>query len=128
MYLHSSNNNRAATVLQSFEEAVNEYGFPSRVRADKGGENVDVSWFMLNHPQRGPGRESMITGLLCFMLCFILYIKHEAQCLILLLKRMILEGEIRDAKRRTFDLISKHSLNINFPCIFVMSFTVNPNL
>jgi len=32
------------------------------VKSDKGAENVDVAWFMLNHPQRGPGRGSMIKG------------------------------------------------------------------
>ena len=43
--------------------AVQEIGLPSRVRSDKEGENVDASWYMLSHPQREPGRGSMITGL-----------------------------------------------------------------
>ena len=34
---------------------------------------------------------------------------------------MILEGEIKDAKNeQLFSLISKHSLNITFLCIFFM--------
>ncbi|KAK3732013.1 hypothetical protein QZH41_016884, partial [Actinostola sp. cb2023] len=61
VFLHASDNNRADTVLQQFLGAVDECGLPSRVRSDKGGENVDVSWYMLSHPQRGPGRGSMIT-------------------------------------------------------------------
>lgn len=62
VYLHASNNNRASTVLTLFRNAVAEYGLPSRVRCDKGGENYDVGSFMLNHPNRGPGRGSIIAG------------------------------------------------------------------
>ena len=53
VYLHCSNNNRAETVLQLFQTAINHYGLPSRLLTDKGGENVDVSMFMLRHPARG---------------------------------------------------------------------------
>ena len=62
VYLRASPNNRANTVLRCFLDAVRQYGLPSRVRCDKGGENVSVSEFMPNHPERGPGRGSCITG------------------------------------------------------------------
>lgn len=62
VYLHCSNNNRAETVLTLFNEAIQSYGLPSRVRCDHGGENVDVSMFMLSHPLRGPGRGSVLVG------------------------------------------------------------------
>ena len=41
-YLQVSTNSRAATVLSAFQNAVQEYGLPSRVRMDAGGENVLV--------------------------------------------------------------------------------------
>ena len=60
VFCKCSGNNRAATVLESFRDAVQQFGLPSRVRSDKGMENIDVARFMLEH--RGTGRGSMITG------------------------------------------------------------------
>ena len=62
MFLKVSNNNRASTVLSAFTEAIQEYGLPSRIKTDRGGENVQVSEYMLHHPDRGPGRGSVIAG------------------------------------------------------------------
>ena len=65
MFLECSTNNRAATVLSLFQRAVLLFGLPSRVRADQGGENVDVAWLMFTHPLRGPDRRSFIAGKSC---------------------------------------------------------------
>ena len=62
VFLKASTNNKAETVLGCFLEAVECHGLPSRVRCDKGGENVGIREFMLTHPNRGPGRRSCITG------------------------------------------------------------------
>ncbi len=62
VFLACSTNNEASTVLQLFRSAVEEFGLPSRVRSDKGGENTDVAWYMLTHPLQGPDRGSHIAG------------------------------------------------------------------
>lgn len=60
VYLHCSVNNKAETVLCLFQEAVEAYGLPSRVRSDQGRENTSVALYMLRN--RGIDRCSMITG------------------------------------------------------------------
>lgn len=62
VYLKANTNNSAATVFQLFLGAVEKFGLPSRVRSDKGGENMDIARYMLSHPLRGPDRGSHITG------------------------------------------------------------------
>ena len=62
VFIHCSTDNTAGTVLGLFQNAVDLFGLPSRVRTDKRGENVGVAQYMLNHPLRGPGRASHITG------------------------------------------------------------------
>ena len=61
-FFKCSTNNLASTVLDCFLQAVGSFGLPSRVRSDKGGENVDVARYMLSHPLQGPDRGSHIAG------------------------------------------------------------------
>ena len=61
LYLHCANNNLATTVLEQFLSATIRYCFvPSRVRCDKGSENIEVAKFMLL--ERGFDRGSVLTG------------------------------------------------------------------
>ena len=60
IYLHCANNNLASTAMRLFEAAVHVYGLPSRVRGDRGGENVDIADFMI--ARRGEGRGSFLCG------------------------------------------------------------------
>ncbi len=59
-FISCSNNNRAATVLAGFKTAVERYGCPSRLRTDRGGENVSIVDYMIMN--RGAGRNSAILG------------------------------------------------------------------
>ena len=62
IYLRCESNNRAETVLRIFLDGVRKHGLPVRERGDRGGENVAVAKFMLEHPLRGIGRGSFISG------------------------------------------------------------------
>ena len=55
-----TNNNKAITILNCFLKAVDSYGLPSRVRSDKGLENVLEADYMVE--KMGTNRGSMITG------------------------------------------------------------------
>ena len=58
--LKCSDNNKADTILTCFVDAVRKYGLPSRVRTDKGLENVGIAQYMIEN--RGTSRGSLIAG------------------------------------------------------------------
>ncbi|XP_062851902.1 uncharacterized protein LOC134314975 isoform X2 [Trichomycterus rosablanca] len=60
MYLGAATNNLSSTALTFFQESVDRFGFPLRVRADQGVENVQIARFMFT--VRGTGRSSFISG------------------------------------------------------------------
>ena len=72
IYLKATDNNRAETVLALFTEAVDRLGLPSRVRSDRGGENVDVARFIrvLAEVALLLGALSIISGLSAFGVMF----------------------------------------------------------
>ena len=60
VFLRASDNNRSSTVLESFVGAIARHGVPSRIRTDRGGENVDICMAM--NIFRGTRRGSAIQG------------------------------------------------------------------
>ena len=60
VFLQASTNNRADSVLNLFMEAIQRCSLPSRVRSDRGLENIAVGRFMIE--ARGKNRGSIITG------------------------------------------------------------------
>lgn len=57
VFFHCFINNKAAIVVELF------FGMQLKIMdyiKQKKQINVDVTWYMLNHPLRGPGRDSMI--------------------------------------------------------------------
>ena len=60
VYLHCSTNNTADTVSMLFDEAVEEYGLPQKVKTDLGGENSRVWSSMTAAHNHNPS--SVITG------------------------------------------------------------------
>lgn len=46
--LSCSDNNKAETILNCFLSTVDEFGLPSRIRTDKGMENVDIADYMIS--------------------------------------------------------------------------------
>ncbi|CAM4373765.1 unnamed protein product [Leuciscus chuanchicus] len=60
MYLGAADNNRSDTTLAFFSQAVEEFGYPLKVRADQGGENVGVARLMFS--VRGTESNCFIAG------------------------------------------------------------------
>jgi hypothetical protein len=58
--LHASSNNRAITVLELLLHGIDEFGHPSRLRGDRGSENVYIAVYMII--KKGPKRVSFIWG------------------------------------------------------------------
>ena len=73
VYLKCADNNRAETVLELFERSVEQLGLPCRVRADRGGENVDGASYMLEHPLHGPGRGVLLAAALWHVACGMMF-------------------------------------------------------
>ena len=59
VFLKCSDNNRALTVLEAFTQAVDDYGLPTKVRTDLGGENTEVWRYLI---EQHANNSAVITG------------------------------------------------------------------
>ena len=59
-YINCAVDNTAETVLEHFIKSTSEFGLPSHIRTDRGGENIGI-WRYMNY-MRGEGRASYIAG------------------------------------------------------------------
>ena len=81
MYLHCSLNNRASTVLALYMEAVQNYGLPSKVRADHGSKNNFVAAFMKSLTVVASSQEKAVIiselsgcGVVCLLVVIVFFI------------------------------------------------------
>lgn len=73
--MEASGNNLGTTVLELFLKAVRKYGAPSRMRGDRGPENLEVSvWMVILF--RGPNRGSFLWGMLVYNIDYGSLISH----------------------------------------------------
>lgn len=60
IYVACETDNKSETVLSLFRKGENEFGLPSRVRGDRGTENIGTAMYMIE--KRGTNRGSFIVG------------------------------------------------------------------
>ena len=60
MFLKCSTNNKAFTVLQLFQNAVQDFGLPSGGRGDQGTENIEAARYMFPIPAEGQGGAALL--------------------------------------------------------------------
>ena len=61
-FLRPSNNNQAQTSLDFFIDDIRDYGLPSRIRTDLGGEYVSIRRYMEDKAGRGRGSSMTLSN------------------------------------------------------------------